>query len=304
MTLSIILPAFNEKANISRIYEMLVADLAVAGLELEIIFVDDGSSDGTFAQVRSIASGDARVKGISLSRNFGQQSALLAGLAEASGDVTITMDADGQHPPSVIPRLLEEYRKGFDIVNTRRMQTADSGWFKKFSSKYFYRIMNALSDVKIEPDSSDFRLMSRKAVDAFLEIDEQDRFTRGLISWIGFAQSVISFEAPERMSGQTKYTFRKMVRFGIDGITSFSSKPLRISFIIGMCALVFALVYAIYAIVVYFAGQTLPGWTSLMITILLLGGFQLVSIGIIGEYLGRIFHESKKRPHYFIRDKC
>ncbi len=304
MKISIVLPAFNEEGNIVQIYKSLHEVLEEYRDNLEIIFVDDGSFDGTFGEVKKLSEQDQMVRGVRFSRNFGQQSALLAGLNEAKGDIMIMMDADGQHPPEVIPQLIEEYRKGYDIVNTRRKSTADSDWFKRFSSRNFYRMLNLLSDVRIEPNSSDFRLMSRKAVEAFLHIDEQNRFTRGLVSWIGFSQSVISYEAPERFSGKSKYTLRKMVRFGVDGITSFSSKPLRISFIMGMIAIIFALVYGIYAIVMFYAGRTLPGWTSLMITILLLGGFQLLSIGIIGEYLGRIFHETKRRPHYFIQDRC
>jgi polyisoprenyl-phosphate glycosyltransferase len=216
----------------------------------------------------------------------------------------ITMDADGQHPPGVIPKLIEEYQKGFDIVNTKRLSTADARLSKRMSSNWYYRILNWMTDVKIEPASSDFRLMNRKTVNAFLEIDEKDRFTRGLVKWMGFRQSIVEFEAPPRMSGKSKYTFRKMLRFAFDGITAFSTKPLKFSTWAGVLSIILGLIYSIYVVIEYFLGNTTPGWSSTMLVILLLGGVQLLSIGIIGEYIARIFNESKNRPHFFIRDKC
>jgi glycosyltransferase involved in cell wall biosynthesis len=300
--LSIVIPAFNEEKNIRSLYLRIVKSLG--GFEFECIFVDDGSEDTTFLEIKKLSDEDKRVKGISFSRNFGHQTALLAGLKEAKNEVVITMDADGQHPPEMIIKLIEEYQKGFDIVNTKRKSTADSKYLKKQTSKWYYRILNILADVKIEADSSDFRLMTRRTVDAYLSIDERDRFTRGLVKWMGFKQSIVEFDASERMSGSTKYTFRKMVHFALDGITSFSSKPLKISSVMGVLVLFSGLIYAIYIFIVYLLGETIPGWTSTMLVILFLGGSQLLSVGIIGEYIARIFNESKKRPHYFIKDKC
>lgn len=301
-SISIVIPAFNEEKNIHLLYSKILE--SINEFDFECIFVDDGSEDDTFAEIKKLSQKDQRVSGVSFSRNFGHQTALLSGLTETKNDLVITLDADGQHPPEIIKQLIEEYNKGYDIVNTKRKSTADANYLKKRTSKWYYQILNMLTDVKIEPDSSDFRLMSRRTVDAYLSIGERDRFTRGLVKWMGFKQSVIEFEAPQRMSGDTKYTFRKMLRFALDGITSFSSRPLKVSSILGVFALLFGFIYSIYVFIVYLLGNTIPGWTSMMLVILFLGGFQLLSIGIIGEYIARIFNESKKRPHYFIKDKC
>ncbi len=302
MKLSIVIPAYNEEKNIKLIYKQIIS--ALENFEFECIFVDDGSKDNTFEEIKILSEKDKRIKGISFSRNFGHQTALLAGLKESKNDIIITMDADGQHPPAVIPELIKEYKRGFDIVNTQRISTADASFFKKITSKWYYKIINTLTDIKIESASSDFRLMTRKTVDAFLQIDEKDRFTRGLIKWIGFNQSIINFKAPERMTGKSKYTFKKMFRFAIDGITSFSSKPLKFSIITGILSILVGFIYSIYILIMYFLGNTTPGWASMMLVILILGGFQLLSIGIIGEYIARIFNEAKNRPHYFIKEKC
>jgi polyisoprenyl-phosphate glycosyltransferase len=301
--ISIVVPGYNEETNIRELYNEILPVLQLAGSDFEIIFADDGSRDQTFEVIKSIANEDKHVSGLSLSRNFGHQVALMAGLQNAKGDIVIMMDADLQHPPSVIPLLIEQYQKGFDIVNTRRIDSKDVGVVKKATSKGFYKFINAMSDVYIEPSSSDFRLMSRKAVDAFLQFEEKSRFTRGLVSWMGFRQTIIEYNALERFSGKSKYTFRKMFRFGMDGLTSFSSKPLRISFYSGLIVFFIGTIYAIYATIEYFRGETTQGWASMLITILMLGGFQLLSIGVVGEYIARIFNESKARPLYFIKDK-
>ena len=302
MKISIVIPSFNEEKNIPLLYKQIVDNLGE--YNFNCIFVDDGSSDKTFEEIKKLSEKDSRVNGLSFSRNFGHQIALLAGVKDANGDIVIMMDADGQHPPKLIPELITEYKKGFDIVNTRRLATKDAGLIKNTTSKFFYKFINQLTDIKIEPASSDFRLMTRKAVDAFLAMEEKDRFTRGLISWMGFDQSIIDFEAPERMTGETKYTFKKMLRFAWDGITSFSSKPLKLSLYIGLLSIAFGIAYSIYAIVAFFMDKTIPGWTSMMLIILFLGGIQLLSIGIIGEYLARIFNEAKNRPSFFVKDKC
>ncbi len=302
MKLSIIIPVFNEEENILPLYKQLTEVLN--NQIYECIFVDDGSKDKTFEAIRNLATQDDRIKGISLSRNFGHQTALTAGLQNAKGDVIVTMDGDGQHPPKVILQLIKEYEKGFEIVNTARIDTEGIGTGKKLSSGFFYKIINFLSDVPITPASSDFRLMSRKAVDAFLQFNEKERFTRGLVSWMGFRQSVIKYKAPERMTGKSKYTLGKMIRFAFIGITSFSSKPLKFSLYAGITSLMFCFGYSIYIIIRYLQGNTITGWTSMMMVILFLGGIQLLSLGIIGEYIGGIFNEIKRRPLYFIKDKC
>lgn len=304
MTLSIVLPAFSEEENISFIYNEIV-NLDIGNRELkELIFVDDGSFDHTFDKVKELAGKDQRVKGIRFSRNFGKQVALLAGLQESGGEITITMDTDGQHPPALIPQLLAEFEKGFDIVNTNRTGTEDEGWIKRVTSRGFYRVLSRLSDQNMEPSAAEFRLMSRPAVDAYLSFKEQDPYQNGLISWMGFRQSSLSFTAPARHAGTTKFSLRKLLSHGLNGIISFSNKPLRISFIIGLIVMFISLAYGTYAILNYFFGTTNPGWTSLMFVLLFLGSVQLFSLGIIGEYIARLFKESKKRPHFFIQERC
>ncbi len=299
---SIVLPAYSEENNIHPLCHEIIDHLEETS-GFEIIFVDDGSRDQTFRRIEELSRNDARVKGIRLSRNFGHQTALLAGLNEAAGDVVITMDADGQHPPAMIPRLIEKLAEGFDVVNTTRLDAKGTGIFKKISSRWFYRVFNMLSDTRIEPASADFRIMNRKALDAFLTIEEHDRFTRGLVSWMGFRQTQLSYRAQERRSGRSKYSLRRMRLFAFDGVTSFSSKPLRLSMLMGLITILGGLAYMIYAVLMYLQGHTNPGWTSLLITVLLIGGIQLFSIGILGEYLARIFNEVKKRPHYFIQKR-
>jgi dolichol-phosphate mannosyltransferase len=304
MTLSIVLPAYFEEENIEFIYnEIVTLDLEDVDLT-EMIFVDDGSRDLTFKKIRELAGKDDRVKGIRFSRNFGKQVALLAGLKESKGEITITMDTDGQHPAGLIPDLIAEYRKGFDIVNTNRIATADEGWLKRVTSRSFYRLLNRLSDQRVEPSAAEFRLMNRSAVNAYLGFEEREQYQNGLISWMGFRQSGLNFRAPARHAGTTKFNFRNLFSHGLNGIISFSTKPLRISFVLGLIVMFVSLAYGTYAILNYFFGITNPGWTSLMFVILFLGSVQLFSIGIIGEYIARLFRESKKRPHFFIQERC
>lgn len=301
--ISIIVPVYNEESNIRQLFDAVTTVVQPLNREFEIIYIDDGSRDKSFELVKTLSLKDKQVKGISLSRNFGHQIALTAGMQYARGQIIITMDADLQHPPEVIPLLLEEHSMGYDIVNTCRIDSEKTGYFKKITSRFFYRFINLLADVSIPESSSDFRLMSRKALDCFLQFNERDRFTRGLVSWMGFRQSVVNYKSPPRISGKTKYTFRKMLHFAMDGITSFSARPLRIASYTGILVFFIGLIYAIYAIIQHVTGKTIPGWTSLLVTVLLLGGIQLLSLGIIGEYLARIFNESKARPLYFIKDQ-
>lgn len=299
--LSIVIPFFNEEGNINVLYNSLLPVIRKLTNDFEIIFVDDGSKDATFAEIESICNKDAHVLGISLSKNFGHQIAITAGMEHASGDAVITMDGDMQHPAEVIESLYQKFREGYDIVNTSRADTVDSSAFKNITSSWFYKIINNLSDIHIESSSADFRLMNRKTVNAFLQLKEKDRFVRGLISWMGFRQIAVSYSAPLRHSGKSKYSIAKMFRFAADGITSFSAKPLRISFYAGLIVSFIGFLYSIFAVVQYFNGKTIPGWTSILLTVLIIGGIQLISIGIIGEYLARVFHEAKNRPLYFVK---
>jgi len=301
--LSLVIPLYNESENIMPLYQELCNVLQQIPLVAEIVFIDDGSYDNSFATIKHLGMTDTRIRGISLSRNFGHQVALTAGMQQAKGELIITMDSDLQHPPEVIPRLLEQCEKGFDIVNTRRIDSDDTGYFKKLSSRLFYQLINRISDIPVTQSSSDFRLMNRKALDAFLQFGERDRFMRGLVSWMGYRQTVVAYDCPPRYSGKSKYTLRKMLHFAADGITAFSARPLRIASYTGLIVFLLGLAYAIFAVIKYFTGNTIAGWTSLLVTVLLLGGIQLLGLGIIGEYLARIFNESKSRPLYFIKDQ-
>jgi polyisoprenyl-phosphate glycosyltransferase len=302
--ISVIVPLYNEAVNIEALYNALDASLQPLNRVFEVLFVDDGSRDGSFEIVKNLNARDNRIRGISLSRNFGHQVALTAGMQHAAGSIIITMDADLQHPPEVIPELLREYSKGFDIVNTRRLDSPDTGFVKRTTSRYFYRFINLVGDVSIPESSSDFRLMSRRALDSFLQFSERDRLTRGLVSWMGFRQSVVAYASSPRLGGKSKYSLGRMIRLAVDGITSFSAKPLRIASYTGIVVFILGLLYAGFAVVQHYSGKTIPGWTSLLVTVLLLGGIQLLSLGIIGEYLARIFNESKARPLYFIKDQA
>ncbi len=302
--ISIVIPVFNEEENILLLNSQLKAVLQNTGTEYEVIFIDDGSTDRSFSVIKALHLEEgSRVKGISFSRNFGHQIALLAGIRKAKGELIITMDGDGQHPAEFIPDLIQKQKEGFDIINTRRIDASDTGLFKKITSGWFYSLINRLSDIEIEPASADFRLMNRKAADAFLTIPENDRFTRGLISWMGFSQAVIAYKAQPRQAGKTKYSFTKMMRFAINGITSFSAKPLRLSLYMGILIAAFSVLYAIYAVVQFTRGHVIPGWTSILLSVLFIGGSILINMGIMGEYIARIFTETKNRPLYFIKDE-
>ena len=301
--LSLIIPFLNEENNLSALFSKLVKVLEDIDEEYEIIFIDDGSTDSSLDIIREMKSANPAIKCLSFSRNFGHQIALFAGIKESNGDIVITMDADLQHPPAVIHELIKMQRAGYNVVNTKRIDSDRISFFKKATSIIFYKIINLLSDVYIEPASSDFRLMDRLAVNGFLEIQERDRFNRGLVKWMGFKQGLVEYYAPPRLSGTSKYTIRKMFHFALDGVTAFSSKPLRISFYLGLLTFLAGLIYTFFAIIQYFRGDTIQGWTSILVSVLIIGGIQLLSLGIIGEYIARIFNESKRRPVYLIKEK-
>ncbi|MCO6498681.1 MAG: glycosyltransferase family 2 protein [Chitinophagaceae bacterium] len=297
--LSIVIPVFNEQENISP----LLAELrSYTGAKTEFLFVDDGSTDDTAAAIESAAREDKRVKCIALSRNFGHQNALMAGLHYAKGDTIIIMDGDLQHPPELIPQMLAKIEEGFDIVQTKRISTEKIGFSKKVSANLFYRFLNSISDVRIEPNAADFRAFTRKVLDNILKFEERDLFLRGIFSWVGFSTATIEFTAPRRKYGHSKYSFGKMLLLGLRGVTSFSLKPLRIAFLVGCCVSLLAFGIGIYYFSVYFQGRTVPGWMSLMTAVLFLGGIQLLAIGLLGEYMAGVLTESKKRPLFLIKN--
>ncbi|HRN71520.1 MAG TPA: glycosyltransferase family 2 protein [Ginsengibacter sp.] len=297
--LSIIIPVYNEQENIAPLLEALKS---YTPADSEYLLVDDGSTDDTLKAISLFSGRDSSVKCISLSRNFGQQNALMAGLHYAKGDVIIIMDSDLQHPPALIPEMLRKINEGYDIVQTRRTGTQRIGVIKRISTYLFYKFINSVSDIRIETNAADFKAFTRKVLDNILQFEERDLFLRGVFSWVGFSTTTINFEAPPRKYGTTKYSFGKMMILGLRGVTSFSLKPLRIAFLAGMIISLLAFCMGIYYFFVYFRGDTVPGWMSLMTAVLFLGGVQLLAIGLLGEYVAGLVTESKKRPLYLIKD--
>jgi dolichol-phosphate mannosyltransferase len=302
MLISIILPCYNEGANLGEVYGRLSAVMRSLTEDYEIIFIDDGSTDETQAELARLAESDHRVKAIGFSRNFGHQAAISAGLDYARGEAVIMMDADLQHPPELIPLLVEKWRQGFEVVNTTRNDPPDIPRMKKFSARLFYRLINTFSDITIPENSADFRLLDGKVADEFRSLKEGSRFVRGLVSWVGFRQCFVPYDASQRHAGKSKYTFTRMVRFGLEGITSFSVHPLQIATLIGAAVSVLSFLYAAYAVSIrLFTDQAVPGWASVLVALLFLSGVQLLSLGVIGIYLGKVWMEVKSRPNYVIR---
>lgn len=294
---SVIVPIYNEVDNIAAFYSELIKYVPE---RFELIWINDGSNDGSLQQIKKIAAADQRVRCISFSRNFGQQAALMAGLHYARGERIVLMDGDLQHPPELLPAFFGKLDEGFDLVSGKKIATADIRQSKKSFTKLFYSLLNMISETRIEPDVSDFRAFNRKIADALVKFEERELFLRGVFNWIGFKTTTIDFVAPERHAGETKYSFGKMIQLGLKGTLSFSFKPLRLSLLIGTIVSLASFCYIIYAIVVYFKGHTIPGWPSLIIGVMFLGGIQLIMIGLIGEYIASFFNEIKKRPLFLI----
>lgn len=274
--------------------------------EFHFYYVDDGSTDGTAGSLDDLARRDPRVIPLSLSRNFGHQAALSAGMDAARGDVIITMDADGQHPPEKIPEMLQLIEQGYDIVQTQRMDEAQPASFKKWTSNLFYRFINAISRTQVLPGAADFRALSRQAVDALKSMPEFHRFLRGMVAWIGFPTVILPYQPAERVSGTSKYSLAKMFRLAMDAIFSFSLVPLYIGLSLGALLLCLAALEMVYVLSFWFTNQTsnlAPGWSSLMFVILIVGGMLMVLLGFIGVYVGYIFQEVKRRPLYILKDK-
>lgn len=302
-TVSIVIPVYNEEAVINKFYDRLIAVLSRLDYGYEIIFIDDGSFDKTLDILCGIAKKDGRVKIISFSRNFGHMIALSAGLDHASGKAVITMDSDLQHPPELIPALINKWSQGAIIVNTIKESTKNISIFKKNVSKLFYWFMKRIVRIDIAPHSADFRLIDHSIVEELKQMKERARFLRGLISWLGYKQEFISYRADMRVSGKSKYSFIKMLSFAIDGITSFSSLPLRISTYCGMVIASLSFLYMMIAVYFWFLHKTFPGWTSIVVVVLFIGGLQLIFLGIMGEYLARIYEEVRERPLYIVKKK-
>ncbi len=301
MKVSIVVPCMNEQGNVGVLHSIIAHVLD--GVDFDLIFVDDGSTDDTLAHIKKMRASDPRIQYLSLSRNFGHMAALRAGLSFADGNCVITMDGDLQHPPELLRKMIEKWREGYEVVFTIRSDPKGTSFLKKISSSVFYTIINKLSDLNIQHGAADFRLMDRKVVDIIKSSTEYDLFLRGYIEWIGFRQIGIEYVANERHSGVTKYSLNKMIKLAVSGITSFSIKPLYMALVVGSFISLAAFFYGIYAVIIYFfTDWALPGWASMLASVLFLGGLQLLMLGVIGEYIGRVFIQTKCRPDYLVRE--
>ena len=301
---SVIVPCLNEAEvlpeTLARLSAMAAAQPDCA---FEFLYVDDGSTDATLTILRHAAAADPRLRVLSFSRNFGQQIAVTAGIDLARGDAVVLMDSDLQDPPEVVGQMIARWREGFDVVYGTRASRPGDGLFKRASARGFYLLINRLSEIPIPADTGDFRLMSRAVVDILKQMPERHRFLRGMVAWTGFRQTAIPYDRPERFAGETKYPLGKMVRYALDGILSFSIKPLQLAIALGLIAAGLAVAGIVYALVLrLFTSVWVEGWTALFIAVLFLGGVQLVALGIIGEYIGRIYGEVQRRPLYVLRE--
>lgn len=303
--ISIISPVFNEVEVLPAFYAELHKTLVgIINFSYEIIFVDDGSTDGSLNTLKELQKKDPCIKILELSRNFGKETALTAGLDFSSGTVVIPIDCDLQDPPDLIPEMIKKWQSGFDVVYAKRLKREGESWVKKLTSLVFYRLISRITEVDIPQDTGDFRLMSRPAVDALKQIRESQRFMKGLFSWIGFKQTAVSFVRNSRVSGKSKWNYWKLWNFALEGITSFSHLPLQIAMYLGIFVASASIFYGLFLVILTLtSGNPVPGYPSLMVVVLFLGGIQLFSVGIIGEYVGRIYNESKRRPLYFIKNQ-
>ncbi|NUQ36941.1 MAG: glycosyltransferase family 2 protein [Caldilineales bacterium] len=302
-TLSIVAPVFNEELILPELYRRVAETLDGAGENWELVLVNDGSSDRSFKIMSELHAADPRVRVINFSRNFGHQIAITAGADYAQGDAVVIIDADLQDPPAVILEMIAKWREGYELVYAVRKQRKGETWFKLFTASFFYRLINRITGVRIPLDTGDFRLMDRKVVDVLREIREYHRFMRGLSVWVGFKQTGVHYVREERFAGETKYPLRKMLRFALDGITSFSHLPLQLATYMGFIIAGLSVIGIILTIILRLSGsQAFLGQASTLVAVLFIGGIQLISLGIIGEYLGRIYNEVKRRPLYIVRE--
>lgn len=300
MRLSIVIPCYNESDNVGELHKRLsrladdLVDPTNEPLEFEFIFVDDGSRDATLARLKELIERDARVQAVSLSRNFGHQAALSAGIDHATGDAVVVMDADLQHPPELIAQFIEKWRAGYELIYAYR---------EGVKPRLGYRFINAVMRIQVPPEAADFRLMDRRVVEAFKAMPERARFIRGMLSWLGFKQIGIGYRQADRFAGERAYSLKQTARMALHAILAFSTLPLRAAAFLGLGTLCLGIIYAIYILYAWLAGRPIePGWTGLMMAILLLGGVQLICLGIIAEYIGCIFEEVKRRPLYVVRE--
>lgn len=298
--LSIVVPAFNEAECLPTLFNEINRVCAGLNLRFEVVVVDDGSTDGTWGVISSIADEHKHVSGVRLARNFGHQQALLAGLQMARGDAVITMDADLQHPPHLIPELVEHWKGGAQIVSTKRHDQASPGVLKKSTARAFYRLFSALSGVHIDHGKADYRLLDREVVDIIVSLPETNLFLRGIVEWTGIPQRVVVYTPSERLAGRSKYSLRKMLGLALTGITSFSVVPLRLSLIIGMVTTVLSLGYGVFAVIAALSGLVVKGWTSLVCLFSFLFGIQFLITGVLSEYLAQTFLEVKRRPRFIV----
>ena len=299
--LSVVIPAYNEQESLHECHRRLTGVLSQLDMDYELVFVNDGSRDRTLEILEQLQRDDSHVSVVDLSRNFGKEIALSAGLDMADGDAVVVIDADLQDPPELIPTFIAEWRKGFDVVYAQRTERKGESWLKRLTAHTFYRVMQNVTRIKMPRDTGDFRLLSRRAVLAMRRFREQHRFMKGLFAWIGFSQKAVQYQRDARFAGTTKWNYWRLWNLAIEGITSFTTVPLQFSMYIGLLTALGAFVYGSYILVrTLIFGNDVPGYPSLVVIVLFLGGVQLAAIGVLGEYLGRIFNESKQRPLYFV----
>lgn len=300
--LSIVLPFYNEEEMIPLLKERIAHILGELPCDAEIICINDGSSDDTLRLLREWSLEDARIKLVSLSRNFGHQIAVTAGIDHtfANADAVVIMDSDLQDPPDLILQMIDKWKQGFDVVYAQRISREGETWFKKITARLFYRLMSTLVDRNLPPDTGDYRLMSRAAVHALGNMRERHRFLRGMVTWMGFHQTGVRFHRPARLAGESKYPLRKMLAFAWTAAVSFSPLPLHLILVGGLIAMAFGVLYAIYSVIIWFLGYAVPGWTAIICLQVILSGSILLGLGLVGEYISRIYEEIKRRPLYFV----
>jgi dolichol-phosphate mannosyltransferase len=304
MDISVIVPVYNEEANLPLLYHRLKKTVVEVSQDHEIIFVNDGSTDNSLSVIRELTTKDGQSKYIDLSKNFGHQIAVYAGLEHAAGNAIVIIDSDLQDPPELIREMYQKLHAGHDVVYAQREHRKGESWHKLLTAKLFYRLINRLSDVAIPVDTGDFRIISKKVRDIICSMHERNKFLRGQIAWVGFNQAAVFYQRDERHAGRTSYPYSKMLKFAWDGITSFSNTPLRIATYFGFLVSVSAFIVILYSLYQkYINHDVTPGWTSIMISVLFIGGVQLLCLGIIGEYIGRILENVKDRPVYIVKDK-
>ena len=297
---SIVVPVYNEEDNIAHFVQSVEKVMETLPYAYEILFIDDGSRDRSREILREMGERDSHVQSIFLARNAGHQVALTCGTDHADGDAVITMDGDMQHPPELLPVLLAKWEEGYEIVQTVRLTTEGASLFKRLTSKYYYRLLNAMTDVEIQEGGSDFRLMDRKAVLALRRYHEHARFIRGIVGAMGFRKTTVEFVAPERFAGQSKFSLHKMISFALDGILAYSVQPLRAAFYVGICSALLAILLFLHVLYETLRGETVAGWSTIVVCSLFFGGMQMMMLGVCGEYIARILQEVKNRPLYLI----